>query len=49
MLKTHWLTARRFGTGVALTTDEEKGHSQDRSCRVPQFGWHLKEALEAAP
>jgi hypothetical protein len=23
MLKTHWLTARRFGTAVALTTDEE--------------------------
>jgi hypothetical protein len=31
MLKTHWLTARRFGTRVALTTDEEKGHSQDHS------------------
>jgi len=35
MFKTHWLTAYRFGTGLALT---EKGHSQDRSCRVPLSG-----------
>jgi hypothetical protein len=49
ILKTHWLTSRQFGTAIALTTDEEKGHSQDRSCQVPQSRGHLQEALEAAP